>query len=313
LLISINTDCTKFSKSGCIADQVLIFMRASLLTIISAFFLLISSVLMAQPAQSNFVRFVPEQSEWEGRLETSITSYENVDGVEVDLVAAVHIADREYYQQLNDYFKTRDAVLYELIAEPDERPGGQVQSGGSAISFVQLAMANFLDVDFQLEFVDYSPDNFIHADLSPARLLETMQAKGENIFTMFLSLALAEMANQQMAISQGAPPSSFTLVSIIQALSSTDKNRALKYLFAEELSRTGATLRESLLDDQLTIIGDRNRAALTVLATTLEDRNRKAISIFYGAAHMPGLEAELIERFGFTKASESWLTAWEIP
>lgn len=288
-------------------------MRKFLLTITGAVFLLTGPLLLAQPDQSRFVRFIPEQAEWEGRLETSIASYQNAEGVEVDLAAVVHIADNEYFQELNAYFKTRDAVLYELIAEADQRPTGQIQSGGGAISFLQRMMASFLNVDFQLESIDYSPENFIHADLSPARLLEIMQSKGENFFTMFMSLALAEMANQQMALSQGAPASSFNIISIIRALSSPDQNKAFKYLFADELSRTGMALSAAALDDQLTIIGDRNRAALDVLAETLEDPAQRKISIFYGAAHMPGFEAELTGRLGFNKTEETWLQAWNIP
>ncbi|MDA1178761.1 MAG: hypothetical protein O2931_08195, partial [Planctomycetota bacterium] len=60
-------------------------------------------------------------------LDTAIVSFEPavVDGskpqgagVRVDLVAAVHVGERSYYDVLNRRFADYDVVLYELVAEP---------------------------------------------------------------------------------------------------------------------------------------------------------------------------------------------------
>lgn len=67
---------------------------------------------------SGFIRFEAGTEPWQGDLQTAITSYENAQGVTLDLVAAIHIGDRLYYEQLNAYFLTRDRVLYELVANP---------------------------------------------------------------------------------------------------------------------------------------------------------------------------------------------------
>ncbi|HEX8523625.1 MAG TPA: hypothetical protein VF669_15325 [Tepidisphaeraceae bacterium] len=61
--------------------------------------------------QAKFMRFQGD-SKTGGTLETADVTYQNDAGVKVRLVAAVHIADTNYFQQLNDSFKKCDAVLY---------------------------------------------------------------------------------------------------------------------------------------------------------------------------------------------------------
>ena len=49
------------------------------------------------------------------------------------------------------------------------------------------------------------------------------------------------------------------------------------------------------------------------LIGVISDPNIKNIAIFYGAAHMPGLERVILGELGFQRSSERWLSAWEIP
>jgi hypothetical protein len=263
---------------------------------------------------SQFVRFQSGANTWEGELQTAITTYENDSGAIVELVGAIHIADKSYFRALNQYFSTRHAVLYELVAESNQRPQpGTQTAGGSSVSFMQRALANFLRLDFQLEQIDYSPRNFQHADLNPQQLQQIMLAKNENFFSMFLSLALAQIATEQAALANGTQSSSFNMISVMNALAAEDEAIAFKFRFAEELGRSGGVIIGAELESQLTLLGDRNSVALQVLKETLADNSNRAISLFYGAAHMPGLERELLQSMGFTKTAQRWLTAWQIP
>ncbi|HAJ76046.1 MAG TPA: hypothetical protein DCM64_06280 [Gammaproteobacteria bacterium] len=287
-----------------------------LLTIVSA--LLVhypaSSIAQSLDETSLFVRFQPGDATWEGELQTAITTYENDLGVSVELVSAIHIAEKSYFQQLNEHFRTRHVVLYELVAEADQRPQpGTKQPDVSSVSFMQRALANFLQLDFQLEQIDYSPGNFQHADLNPEQLRQIMLAKNENFFSMFLNLALAQIATEQAALANGTQSSSFNIISVMNALAAEDKRTAFKFLFAEELGRSGGVIIGAELENQLTLLGDRNSVALQVLQETLADNSNRAISLFYGAAHMPGMERELLQSMGFTKTTQRWLTAWQIP
>lgn len=262
---------------------------------------------------SSFVEFLPGEAEWQGQLMTSISQYENADGVRLDLVAAIHIGDAGYYAELNEYFMGRDAVLYELVADENERPTpGSDIAGGSAIGIFQQLMAGFLQIEFQLNEIDYSPENFIHADLSPSELAEIMRSKNESFFTMFMSLAMAQMEAEQAAEPSDSSLSSLTITNILKALNSVDSAVALKYLFAAELARADNLLMSPEIEQQITIIGDRNKAALEVLTETLEDPDIETISVFFGAAHMPGLDRKITEELGFSLREQKWLTAWDI-
>ena len=275
-------------------------------------------------ADSRFVRFIPGVGNWQGELQTAVVSYENDQGIGLDLVAAIHIGEASYYEALNSYFGSRDAVLYELIAEPDARPGPGNTSGGtnnagtnsnssSGLGMVQQSLAAFLDIEFQLEKIDYSAANFIHADLSPTQLQEIMQAKDESFFSMFLSLAAAQMAAAQNRPVEDVPVSTFSLMALIRALLADDQANAFKYLFAEELGRADSAFVGVELEQQLTLLGDRNRVAIAVLEDTLEQSASETITLFYGAAHMPGLEREITSSLGFSTVGRRWITAWRIP
>lgn len=67
----------------------------------------------------SFMRF--EEDESGARLQTGAASYRNRDGVTVDLIGAIHIADRAYYEKLNQRFTRYETLLYEMVGEPSER------------------------------------------------------------------------------------------------------------------------------------------------------------------------------------------------
>ena len=262
--------------------------------------------------ESEYVRFVPGNLEWEGELQTAIVSFENDVGVQLNLVAAVHLGEEEYYAELNDYFKAQDVVLYELVAEPDQVPvRGSREASTSLVGFIQQSMAKFLKLCFQLDEIDYTQSNFLHADLTPSQLDELMASKNENFFTMFLNLAMAQMAEQNA--SPDGRLSSFNMLSLLSAMNSEDQNAALKFLFAQELGRSGGVIVGEELEQQLTILGDRNKAALRVLGDALQNPDFRRVSIFYGAAHMPGIEREISATMGFARTGLSWQSAWIVP
>jgi hypothetical protein len=262
--------------------------------------------------EPEYVRFVQGNMEWEGELQTAIVSFENDAGIQLNLVAAVHLGDEEYYAELNDYFRTQDAVLYELVAEPNQVPfRGSRESSTSLIGLIQKAMAGFLNIGFQLDEIDYTQSNFLHADLTPSQLDELMASKNENFFTMFLNLAMAQMAQMaQQSASAGDRLSSFNMLSLLSAMNSENQNAALKFLFAQELGRSGGVIVGEELEQQLTLLGDRNKAALRVLGNALQNPDFRRVSIFYGAAHMPGIEREISATMGFTRTGLRWKPAW---
>ena len=116
--------------------------------------------------------FGDNQDEQPTAMETLIAHCvgKNQQGVDVtvDLVGAVHVGEREYYDQLNQLFESYDAVLYELVAPEGTRVvPGQKRASSNPVSFLQKVMKNVLKLEFQLDRIDYTKPNMVHADMSP--------------------------------------------------------------------------------------------------------------------------------------------------
>ena len=286
-----------------------------LLGFVSLFYVCLQSVqfALAQEA-SRFIRFVPGASDWNGELQTSIVSFSNSLGTKLDLVSAVHLGDKEYYEQLNEEFGNKDIVLYELVAETGQRNLlNSKQTSSSPISFLQKTMGNFLKLSFQLEQIDYSPRNFIHADLNPSQLKMAMEAKDQNFFSTFITLAAAQTPNGERTKVSEDSDNSISFMSLLNALTSGDHINSLKYLFGKELGKADRFRMTEEFENQISILGDRNRAVSNRLAEVIGDSESHSIAIFYGAAHMPGIERSITEELGFERQSQRWLSAWRIP
>jgi hypothetical protein len=270
----------------------------------------------AEPTK--FLRLKRDGKDNPTALEVAITRYVPADGtkgVTVDLVGVVHIGDKEYYQALNKKFKDYDVVLYELVAPEGTRvPEGGKREKENLLSKIQDGMKNMLELDSQLEYIDYSKKNFVHADLSPEKMKEAMKERGDDGFTVALSVFTEYLRKQNKAEmkkdkepTKGTPSEDLDLLSLL-----TDPQAAtkLKRTMAEQFEAEGGdgglgpTLNTILVED-------RNKAALKVLQKEMAKGNKK-IAIFYGAAHMPDFEKRLKEDFDMKKDSQEWLTAWDM-
>jgi len=251
--------------------------------------------------KSEFLRFV-DDGRGGGKLETALATYRNRDGVTVHLVAAVHIADQPYYDGLNKTFKDYDAVLYEMVKPknaPAPRPGEE--RSGSLISVVQRFMKDALDLQFQLDAIDYTRPNFVHADLDYETFEKMEEERGESIWTLMLRQMLKEMLD---------PPDNqpqFGLDDLMAALTSPDRSRQLKLLLGKQFSH---------IEDQMSgfggtvLITERNKACFKALDKQI-DGGKKDLGIFYGAGHMSDMEQRLLDR-GFHKTGVEWRVAWDL-
>jgi len=223
----------------------------------------------------------------------------------VDLVSAVHVAEKSYYRRLNRAFRAYDVVLYELVAPK----GTKVPKGGgdrrSAVSLLQGGMKDMLELEFQLEQIDYTRKNMVHADMSPEQFAKSMKDRDESMFTMFLRMWGYAIAKQYSGAG-GAND-----LQLLMAF--FDKNRALalKRVMAEQFEDMEGSLVALEGPDGSTLISERNKVALEVLRQQMEAGKRK-IAIFYGAGHMPDLQKRLGDQFGLVLQSTRWLAAWNM-
>ncbi len=224
----------------------------------------------------------------------------------VDLISAVHIADKTYYQQLNELFKTYDVVLYELVAEQGTTvDDNSANESKSLLSAFQVGMKNVLGLTFQLEEVDYSPKNFVHADISPTDFQKSMNDKGESFLSMFLRMWLVGL--QQQATN----PNAVNDMDLIMALMSPQRERDLKIIAAKQFMHMDPVMDVLEGEEGSTIISTRNLKALKVLREQIE-KGHKKFAIFYGAAHMPEMARVMMKEFKLKPDQVNWIDAWDL-
>jgi len=267
----------------------------------------------AAKAERRSPKFLRIRRDNEGRplaMETAIVSYVSADGknpgLTVNLVAAVHIGEKSYYDWLNEHFKSYDALLYELVAPEGTRiPKGGGSGGGGAIGAMQGGMKSVLDLSYQLECIDYTKDNFVHADMSPEEFARSMKERGESFVQIFLR------AMGQGIAQQSKDPAGNSDIRLLAALFAKDRAMRLKRILAEQFEDLGGAMYAFEGPKGSTIINERNKKALAVLAKRIAAGNKK-IGVFYGAGHLADMEKRLISEFGLRRTRERWIEAWKL-
>jgi hypothetical protein len=233
--------------------------------------------------------------------------------LQVDLVSAVHLGGRDYYDTLNRLFTGYDSVLYELVAPPNARVPKPGRRPGGMIGSAQVGLTQLLGLEFQLERIDYTADNFVHADLSPTEFSAAMAKRGESWWSIFTKLMREGMARAD----QGRPPpgADIGIGDMFGLLfgAGPDRQIRLRRLMAEQFSEMDVLTAAFGGEEGSTLITDRNAAALAVLRKRIDAGDRR-IAIFYGAAHMDDFDRRLREDFALEPQPRDtvWLEAWDL-
>ena len=234
-------------------------------------------------------------------LQTALWSYEK-DDQQIDLIGVVHIADEEYYDDLNFRFKSYDAVFFEMIANKasvkelqakrEEPSDDKSHSGLNQFYSLYKTMMN---LTMQNYGIDYTAKNLIHADMSPAELKAAQEETGETILDAVLNSEI-----DLSKVDQG----------IVMRAMMTGESSLLK----NELMGMLASADDGLGDETnpTVTIGGRNDKCLEVLKETLfQNKKLKKVAIFYGAGHLPDFHRKL-SKDGWKHTNTEWLNAWEI-
>lgn len=262
---------------------------------------------------AHFMRIREDRKGRPVSLDTSITRYEiqnaKGDKVKVDLIGAVHIGEKEYYEELNARFETYDALLYELVApEGTVIPKGGRDSGDGGIvnpiAAMQKGMQVATELQFQLDLIDYTKKNFVHADMSPEEFAESMANNEESVGGYALKAIGQSMAMQ--AAGKGDQS-----LSMMLAMFSSNKTMRIRRAMAQQIHNmeSGMIIFEG--KNGSTIIDHRNVKCLEVLKREIE-AGKSEIGIFYGAGHLADMEERLLRDFGAKRGGQYWLTAWKL-
>jgi hypothetical protein len=226
----------------------------------------------------------------------------------VDLVAAVHIGDAAYYEELNRRFESYDALLYELVAaEGTVVERGRGTSNAHPLGALQNGMKSMLALEHQLEKVDYTKKNFVHADMSPDQFLQAMKDRNEGFLQMYMRLLGHSLGAQSEMAMNGETPD----VAVFAALFAEDRPLRLKKVLAQQLADTEEMLTSFGGEGGSVLISERNKAALKVLKEQIA-AGKKRLAIFYGAGHLADMDRRLREEFDLKPVEITWLTAWDL-
>jgi len=211
-------------------------------------------------------------------LDTSVTRYETRNSagekVNVDLIGAVHIGEKEYYEKLNERFEEYESLLYELVA-PE---GTIVPKGGrdkdaeggilNPVAAMQKGMQAVTELQFQLDHIDYTKDNFVHADMSPDEFAESMKENEESI-AGYLFRGLGQ------GLAMQASGKGDHTVSMVMAMFSKNKTMRIR----------------------------------RAMAAQIHDMESGMI-IFAG--HLADMEQRMFSDFSAKRAGQYWLPAWKL-
>jgi len=182
---------------------------------------------------SKFIRLTRDAKDTPISMETAVVRYKANDDAKQDLIialiGAVHIGEKSYYEALNKEFENYDVVLYELVAPEGTRvPKGGGKGSSHPVGMMQDGMKDMLELEHQLQHVDYQKENFVHADMSPEAFSKSMSDRGESVWTMMFRAMGQQLAQQNRKPARGNEAD--------MLLALFDKNRALslKRLMAEQ-------------------------------------------------------------------------------
>lgn len=261
-----------------------------------------------QEEEFQYVRVVRNKEAKKGSLDTAVRKFVGENGVCVDLVGAIHVAEKSYYKELNKLFEDYDVVLYEVVAEEGTRPEPEEdKSPSSVIGFAQFQFANLLGLVHQLEHIDYKKENMVHADLSPKEFAEAMKARNDGFAAWYFREVGFSMARKNPKASDSDDSK------IILAFFKKNRKKALKDALADQFASMDSEQAMKGTSDGTSIITDRNNRVLEKLKEILKDDSKKKIAIFYGAAHLPEFSEKLQSDFNMKPQDDQtlWIEAWK--
>jgi hypothetical protein len=226
----------------------------------------------------------------------------------VDLVGAVHIGDAAYYAKLNRMFRQYQALLYELVAPEGTRvERGRGTSNAHPVGAMQNGISTMFELEHQLEQVDYTRPNFVHADMSPEEFGKSMADRDESFMQMYARMMGQAIAQQTEQASQGVS----TDLDIFTAMFSQDRPRKLKIAIAKQFESMESVLSGMSGPEGSTLITERNKRALAVLKKQLK-MGKRNVGIFYGAGHLNDMHDRLVKDFNMQPVGITWVEAWDL-
>jgi len=205
-------------------------------------------------------------------------------------------------------------VLFELVGDPkaltQSTPSAQaMQQPGSTLGFIQLSASKHLNLAFQLGAIDYTGKNMVHADATAEEFARMQQERGENVLTMFVSAMQAQMSSG----ANRAAMHELDTIALIRILMSEDSALEFKKALAKNFDQMESMTAAMEGPQGSAVLSGRNEVVVRKLKEVLARKKQRRIAVFYGGAHMPGIESSLVKELQAKPSAEEWLVAWSMP
>ncbi|MFD0892430.1 hypothetical protein KBB96_13455 [Luteolibacter ambystomatis] len=257
------------------------------------------------------VRYIPGPE----RSVVQIPCYHFIDGDgrRLELTGAVHIADKEYYEGLNRHFEGFDAVLFELVADPDKvaelrrmEPGraGATLKESQMSKLYRVLAHDLLGLSLQIETIDYRRSNFVHADMGEKELEALLKARGRTLDDLLEGKLKGSGINLEQIVA---------MLPMLKTLIPKDDPKALQRMMAPMLAKLESP--EGGSEDKLfneIVVMARNTRAIEVLDQQLAAGKRN-LALFYGSDHFSDLRKRLLAKGWKEEKPAEWRDAWVIP
>lgn len=262
-----------------------------------------------RPTSGAFMRYSKPGAKG-GGLDIAVTDYAHPEGLPpLSLVGVVHVADTPYFEMLSALLEEYEVVLYEAVIPEDQDIGAwqsEAREGLRSHSGFQQTLSEWFGFQYQLDSLDYTRPNFVHADMTYEAFVEA--GGGE-----FLKKIADPLGTNDESLPQSVKDTleSATGLGEIAFGQPGPLRSMVRKMFAETMGTAdiGDAL-DMLPGTSELVLVKRNEVAVAKFVEVMPEITGR-VAIFYGAAHMPDLEKRILD-LGYERAGGRWLRAWAL-
>lgn len=261
--------------------------------------------LLTRTRDHDYIRFENDS------LETSIRTFTHAgSGTTVDLVGAIHVAEKDYFDGIKAHLDGLDCVLYEAVVPAK---GSQPSPHLALLRKAYRIMAGELGLAYQMEAIDYRalPGHWEHCDMTEDEvaecggLLYREWVRNSRLYKDVIDALDAEMdgAVLQVNTMRATPGGMFAPLKALAA-------KRLVHSAGNPLLQKVALLVPDVILGSGVILEKRNAVVRSRLEELTSSAEGKRVGVFFGALHLPDLEKYLVGELGYEHAATRWLPAW---
>jgi hypothetical protein len=247
---------------------------------------------------SSWIRVHRDGRTGNGSLDVGVGAFERADGRRVYLVGAVHVAHADTFAAQQALLDSMDLVLWEGVGGKD-KPSAEAMERFDVLFKTQVLLKNILNLDFQLDSIDYHRAFWRNSDVSINELQSELDRRGLSI-----------IPNE--ALFRAVFGALFKIVDPAKVPRNEESGRSYRGLIAPLMADPDRVFRQAGAEGlQEVLIQMRNRHVMDDLAAVLNPPDApRRVAIYYGAGHFPDMVRILTEEMGFKYLGVHWVEAW---